>query len=237
MKYRSRNSSSPEAGFTLFELLIAMALTAIIGAVMFQTWNMTAQSGVDASRIVAEREKERIVLALLDNDMATMIFPGEENANLPPPATDSIELSDEFYEAMDRKRDDKKDKTSRTLLSFAGGTSLSGDSPSPGRAVCVEYVLRKSEREYALIRREREHCGLSGDFPWLETTLMDNISRASFEMVYADGKRLSAWKKEDLKPEPVAMRLTWTPSGEKEKEILFPVFPGSVDVEWEEESF
>lgn len=232
-----KNSFSPEAGFTLFELLIAMSLTAIIGAVMFQTWSMTAQSGADASRIVGEREKERIVLALIDNDMATMIFPGEENANLPSPTADPIELSDEFYEAMDRKKDDKKDKTTRVLLSFAGGTSLSGDSSSPGLAVCVEYSMRKSEREYALIRRERAHCGLSGDFPWLETTIMDNISRASFEMVYADGKRLAAWKKEDLKPEPVALRLTWTPAGEKEREILFPVFPGSVDVEWEEESF
>ncbi len=211
-----------------------MAITAIIGAVMFQTWDMTAQSGADVARITRERERERIVFALLDNDLAGMIFSGEENRRLPSPSTEPIEISDEFYEAMGRKKEDNRDKNSRTLLSFASETSVGEDAGSPGYPVCVEYVLRLTGTRHSLVRRERDLCGVSGDFPWTEAELMDNIERAAFEMIFQNGKKLAKWQKEDLTPPPIAIRLAWTPAGGEEREFLFPVFSGGADVEWEE---
>ena len=62
----------PPGGFTLFEMLIAMALTAVIGAVLFRTWDMVALSGRQAQQAVAARERERIVFGIIDNDMAAL---------------------------------------------------------------------------------------------------------------------------------------------------------------------
>ena len=49
-----------EAGFTLLELLIAMALTAVIGMVLFSTYSMVMNNGQSVRALVLEREGERI---------------------------------------------------------------------------------------------------------------------------------------------------------------------------------
>lgn len=215
-------------------MLIAMCLTAVIGAVMFQTWNMVAQNGMEAAKIVKNREKERIAFALMDNDIGSMIFPGEENQNLPAPAPAPIELSDDFYEAMDRKKENIKDRNIITLLSFAGGSSLSQESEAVGLPFCIEYNLRKTESGFALERRERQNCGISGDFPWQESVVLDNLKDAKFEMIFPNGRKLTQWQRADLSPQPVAVRLAWTAADNQEKEILFPVLPRRIEVEWEE---
>ena len=44
-----------EAGFTLLELLIAMALTAVIGMVLFSTYSMVMNNGQSVRALVLER--------------------------------------------------------------------------------------------------------------------------------------------------------------------------------------
>lgn len=215
-------------------MLIAMCLTAVIGAVMFQTWNMVAESGTEAARIIKSREKERIALALMDNDFVNMIFPGEENRNLPAPASAPIELSDEFYELMDRKKEDIKNKNTVTLLSFAGGGSLNQESELVGLPFCIEYNLRGNGANFALERRERPNCGVSGDFPWQESVLLDDLKEAKFELIFPNGSRLSHWQTADLNPQPIAVRLVWTARDSQEKEILFPLLPQRIEIDWEE---
>lgn len=234
MKFHLKNCSFPEKGFTLFELLIAMALTALIGAVLFQTWSMVAHSGAEAAKIVGAREGERIVFSLMDNDFTGMIFPGEETSNLPFPSKQPIELSGEFYEAMGKKKERKAKNGRKTLISFAGSTSLASDIASPGWPVCIEYVLEKNGAAYNLIRRERQTCGISGDFPWQENALLENIVDAQVELIFENGRRLAEWDARDLKIPPVALRLGWKSDNNSEKEILFPIFPWRVEVEWEE---
>lgn len=234
MKYRLKNCSSPDAGFTLFELLIALALTALIGAVLFQTWNMVAHSGADAARLVSQRERERTIFALMDNDFAGMIFPREETSNLPFPSKQPIDDSDEFYELMGRKKEKDAQGKRKTLIAFAGVTSLAADEAMPGWPVCIEYVLDKNNTNHDLVRREREACGISGDFPWRDNVLLENILDADVELIFENGRRLAQWDDSDLKFLPIALRLAWTGADNEEKEILFPVFPGRVEVEWEE---
>ena len=229
-----RNGSRPDRGFTLFETLIAMSLTAVIGAVMFQTWNMTAQSGAEAAKTIRERERERTAVSLMDNDFATMIFPGDENPNMPFPSPDPMEYAPEYYELLDKKKGDKKSDI-KTLLSFAGETSLTKERPMPGAAVCVEYRLRGKAGKYALERRERAHCGVSGDFPWLETVLLDKLQDAKIELLLAGGSSASRWGEADLSPLPSAVRLSWKDEKSREREILFPILPRRIEVELEED--
>ena len=234
MKYCLKNCFSPEDGFTLFELLIALALTALIGSVLFQTWNMTAQSGADAAKLVSRREKERIVYALMDNDFTGMIFPREETSNLPFPSTEPIDQSEEFYKIMGRDKKKRERNKRKTLISFAGVTSLASSETAPGWPVCIEYVLDGNGSNNTLLRRERQACGISGDFPWRENTLLENIRDAEAELIFDNGVRRTKWTDEDLKAQPVALRLIWTKSNGVEEEMLFPVFQGRIEVEWEE---
>lgn len=234
MKYHLKNSSSLDEGFTLFELLIAMALTAVIGAVLFQTWNMVAHSSVDAVKIVNKREKERIVLALMDNDFTGMIFPREETSNLPFPSRQSIDWSDEFYEALGKNKEKRAQNQRKTLIAFAGITSLATEAAMPGWPVCIEYILDKDGTKYNLLRRERQTCGIDGDFPWQENILMENIKDADVEFIFDNGRRLREWDSSDLKSPPEVLRFSWTSENNMEKEILFPLFPGRIEVEWEE---
>ena len=57
-------------GFTLFELLIAIMLTAVIGTVMFKTWDTAVKSGEKATQAVEGRERDRIVFGIMDNDQS-----------------------------------------------------------------------------------------------------------------------------------------------------------------------
>ena len=234
MKYRLKNCSSPDEGFTLFELLIAMALTALIGAVLFQTWNMVAHSGTDAAKLVRKRERERIVFSLMDNDFTGMIFPREETSNLPLPSKQPIDWTDEFYELMGRKKEQNSQKKDKTLITFAGVTSLTSNEAKPGWPVCIEYVLAKNGTNYNLLRREREACGISGDFPWRDNVLLENILDADVELIFENGRRLAQWDSTDLKFPPTALRLSWISPNHTENEILFPILAGRIDVEWEE---
>ena len=122
----------------------------------------------------------------------------------------------------------------KTLISFATATSLTREKTSPDAPVCVEYILRKTDAKYALARREREHCGLSGDFPWVENILLENLSDASAEIILQNGKKLSNWETEDLTPFPVALRLAWTTADANEQEILFPILPQRIEIDFEE---
>lgn len=174
-------------GFTLFELLIAIMLTAVIGTVMFKTWDTAVKSGEKATQAVEGRERERIVFGIMDNDMAAIQHPDAENSSLPRISKEPILPDEGFYKMMGRKKESGLPGGESVLLSFSTSSSIRQDGRFMGAPVCVEYrLVRQSADRYGLKRRERGMCGVSGDFPWDETMLMDNLQTAKMELVFED---------------------------------------------------
>lgn len=225
-------------GFTLFELLIAMMLTAVIGAVMFKTWDLVIRSGAKAQGVVEKRERERIVFGIMDNDMASLLLGSEENSRLPLPSRSPIVPDDEFNALMKRDADNSLPRGTTMLLSFAGEATIKPEGSPLGFPVCVEYVLRRGiGSKSSLVRRERDFCGISGDFPWTEAVLMEDLHEAGMQMILPDGSRLDQWTIEDLLAEPVAMRFYWKKNLTDEEEVFFPLFGRREEVGWDEKKF
>lgn len=226
-----------ERGFTLFELLIAMALTAVMGTVMFKTWDMVVSSGLKAKEVVNKRELERTVLNIMDNDMAAIQLPGDELSLLPMPSRRPIEPTANYFKLLGRRKSGKDEKNIVRLISFASGSSLKAEGAPTGFPVCVEYVLKSADNgDKRLFRRERDFCGVNGDYPWREALLMDKLEDARLELEMRDGSRLDNWAREDILAQPHAIRFSWRKKdAEKEEEHIFPFPERKLEIGWEKE--
>lgn len=225
-------------GFTLFELLIAIMLTAVIGTVMFKTWDTAVKSGEKATQAVEGRERDRIVFGIMDNDMAAIQHPDAENSSLPRISKEPILPDEGFYKMMGRKKESGLPGGESVLLSFSTSSSIRQDGRFMGAPVCVEYrLVRQSADRYGLKRRERGMCGVSGDFPWDETMLMDNLQTAKMELVFEDGAELETWQPADLDNMPSAIKFSFRKVGmAEEMEVYFPLFARSEEIGWEEKA-
>ena len=215
------------AGFTLVELLIAMTLTAVIGAVLFSTYGMVMDNGKTVRNRVLERESERVFRGILDNDVAGLCLIDDKQSTLPPLSREPIGLSDDYYRLTGTERPDASDD--EVLLSFATSSHLA-DVPAdalPG-PVCVEYVLRNGNKTAAFIRRERPYCGVQGDFPWTELVLVRNVRSLEIALFSAKTRFVADWPSplgDGMTPE--AVRFTLQKEEEKDPEtFIVPVFPG-----------
>ena len=164
-----RSMPKLEQGFTLVELLIAMVLTAIIGAVLFSTYILISDSGVKGRELVQSREAPRIFWGIAETDVSGMILSKE----LPLPSRTPILPSEKWQKATGESAEPAE---GTYLLTFATTSSLEG-GPELGLSgpVCVEYVARQGRSGMALIRRERPFCGVDGDFPWSEAVLLTGL--------------------------------------------------------------
>lgn len=177
-------------------MLIAMALTAVIGAVLFRTWDMVALSGRQAQQAVAGRERDRIVFGIIDNDIAAMHSASGGISSLPPLGKTAILSSEEYYRETGTEAPEPEEGES-ILLSFATGVSaLPGGVATASDMFCVEYRLRPaltSASRKMIVRRERAFCGISGDFPWREIVLFPSVATARFDLVLPGGQVVTEW--------------------------------------------
>lgn len=216
--------SRPDGGFTLVELLIAMTLTAIIGTVLFSTYRMVMDNGRAVRNRVIERESERVFRGIIDNDMAGMCVSEDRRSTLPLPSRRAITPSAEFYRATGADRPGPSND--RLIFSFATTTTLAehSEAPIPG-PVCVEYVLRSGHRGDAFVRRERDFCGIDGEFPWSEMVLVHDVSSLSVELFSAKTQFVSAWDFSTGEL-PEAVRFSLRRGNEDQPErFLVPIFP------------
>ena len=216
-------SAASPGGFTLFEMLIAMALTAVIGAVLFRTWDMVTLSGRQAQQAVAERERGRIVFGIIDNDIAAMRIVSEEMTTLPPLGKTAVISSEEYYKETETEAPEQEEGES-ILLSFATGTSALPESVSPsGGMFCVEYRLRStSSNRKMVVRRERPFCGVSGEFPWREIVLFPSLVTARFDLILPGGQTVTEWGEDGSdSSDAIGVRLVYKMSEAEDEEYFY----------------
>lgn len=214
-------------GFTLLEMLIAMTLTAVIGAVLFSTYNMVMDSGISIRKTVSQREGRRIFWTILDSDVSGLCL--MENV-LPPLSRVPISNSEAYLRWIGDEKESMKDSEDEILLSFATTTSLTESLQTSGSGpVCVEYRLRSGSNAKVLVRRERAFCGIDGNFPWEECVLLRNIRKIDVALYNrAQNQFETEWEPVQAGDAPESIRFTvhWdlTNSAE-ESQLVVPLFP------------
>lgn len=225
---------APPGGFTLFEMLIAMALTAVIGAVLFRTWDMVALSGRQAQQAVADRERKRIVFGIIDNDIAALHIASEGSSTLPPLGKTAILPSEEYCAETGREPPEPEEGES-ILLSLATRVSALPEVVSTaGDMFCVEYRLRPvASGRKMLVRRERAFCGVSGEFPWREIVLFPSLVTARFDLVLPGGQTATEWDGSDS-TNAVGLRLVCKMSETEDEECFYSCMTARrTEIGWE----
>ena len=202
-----------------------MTLTAIIGMVLFGTYAMVMDNGRHVRDLVLKREADRVFWGLLDNDMAGLCRIDNERV-LPPLSRAPITLSDSYYRRTGTERPDATED--RVLLSFATSSRLAEIpvSPLPG-PVCVEYVLRDGDNGgKAFIRRERDFCGVEGDFPWTELVLVHDVHKLDIALYTSKTHFVTEWSSPvEAERFPEAVRFSLQRETDAEPTILVaPIF-------------
>lgn len=230
------SSHAPSQGFTLFEMLIAMALTAVIGAVLFRTWDMVTLSGRQAQQAVADRERDRIVFGIIDNDIAALHTPSDGNSSLPPLSKVPILSTEDYYAETETEMPEPEEGES-VLLSFATGVSaLPGAASTSGDMYCVEYRLRPaSANRKMIVRRERAFCGVSGEFPWREIVLFPSVATARFDLVLPGGQPATEWAEDGSDSmDAIGLRLAYKMSETDDEEYFYSyIMTRRTEIGWE----
>lgn len=183
----------PHNGFTLLEMLIALALTAVIGVVLFSTYNIAATNSVWVRKTVSGREAERIIPGIFESDLAGFFHIPLQNqrTGLPPLSREPIRPSTASATYADWDIPESEDQI---LLSFPTSTSLVQEAPlGVSGPVCVEYVLRKAYARTSLVRRERAFCGVDGLFPWTEFVLARSVEDVAIALYEKDKGYVEDW--------------------------------------------
>lgn len=225
-----RHSAPPNnAAFTLLELLIAMMLTSVIGVVLFSTYRMVLENGQSLQKIVGERETGRMVKAVIDNDITSIIL-FSDNKLLPRPSQNPINLSAEYYEESG-KTAPEEDLT--VVFSFATTHSLVSTVKTPTPApVCVEYVLKDSKKGQNLIRRERAYCGIDVDLPWTDILMLQGLKSIEVAML-VETEYLVKWSGYKEAPSAVRFIFAYEDTIEDEEEFetfIIPILPQEIDI-------
>lgn len=166
MRRAGRRGDAGRSGFTLLEVLIAMALSAVIMVALFAVFNAVADVAAGVKSHEAEGYGQRALESILFDDLRSVYRGSGANYKFTGNSGAFLGSDGEF-------------------LSFCTTATLgaSGDGPSFSLRR-VEYLLDGNSREKTLIRREKSYCGVKGDWEWVEVPILKGI--ADLEAEYLD---------------------------------------------------
>lgn len=201
LKNSSKNSmptqmppSDRQAGFTLFELLIAMTLMATIITTLFALFSNVIDASQHARKRMAYDQAGRTILSIVEDDLRYML-----------PDMKTSELK--FDATLDSDTFDEQD-----LLGFASTSSLAFRTHEHVRSLqYVTYSLKEQDNDlFTLIRTERPNPTVKGDFKELKYPLLEDISECIFE--YYNGEYNEFQKDWGVEKTllPTAIRMTFT---------------------------
>jgi general secretion pathway protein J len=190
------------AGFTLLEILIAMAIFALVISSLYGAYSGTLETTemVESARDVDQAA--RLALMQMADDFSSLYYRKAEGENESSPF--------QFQGGMEAEGE------GGTVVEFASTAHLGFDVSFPSlRINRVSYVLEKqadSERYYRLIRTELPFVDLSGEREETAVELADTVESLTLTYLNEDGETLSQWNStaeetEGLLPRLVHIRL------------------------------
>lgn len=191
------------SGFTLIEVLVAVALSSVIMMALFGMFN----SVVDVASSVRNQENssygERTFEGILFDDLRSVYaaqgdffrFKGKSGSFL----------------GIDGQ-----------LMEFCSTASLNNSGGNPSFSLQrVEYGLKGGSDSKDIYRRERSYCGLTGDWEWVEVLILKGISDIEIEYYdQTDNSFVTEWDRPALQyPQSVSVKVTYP----DKREQLFSV--------------
>lgn len=181
------------AGFTLLEVLVAVALSAVAMMAVFTMFDTVTGLAVDVARNESAHYDNLAFEAVLFDDLRSLYLDEKDRAF-----------------RFDGNNAGLLDEESR-VMSFATTASLASEREAPPLSVQrVEYVLREREdgvRE--LVRRERPYCGLLGDWEWADAAVLEGFEDLDVGYLDAtDGSFADQWRG-TAPPQTLRVEVTW----------------------------
>lgn len=151
-------ASRGKAGFTLIEMIIAVALSAVIMMALFGMFS----SVVDVASSIKFQESssygERTFEGILFDDLRSVYAASGDSFRF-------IGKSGSFL-GLDGQ-----------IMEFCSSASLNSSGASPSFSLQrIEYVLKSNSDTKDIYRREKSYCGLSGEWEWVEVPILKGIS-------------------------------------------------------------
>ncbi len=198
------------SGFTLLEILIAIAILALVMSSLYGAYSGTLETTemVESARDVDQ--VARLALMQMVDDFSALYYRKAEGENENSPFR--------FQGGMDAEGE------GGTVVQFASTCHLGFDVSFPSlRINRVSYVLEKqadNQRYYRLVRMELPFVDLSGEREETAVELADTVESLTLTYLNEDGETLSQWdskaeETEGLLPRLVHIRLQL--AGEKSR--------------------
>jgi len=169
-------AATARGGFTLLEVLIAMALSAVIMMALFAMFDSVADVAAGVRKQEEASEGVRALESILFDDLRSLYagkkadfrFRGKSGSFL---GGDGI------------------------LMEFCTSASLGDNSEGACFSLQrVEYALKEDSGAGVLVRREKKYCGLSGRWPWVEAPIFKGVAELELEYFNAGSKAFqSEW--------------------------------------------
>ena len=212
------------AGFTLLEILIAIAILALVVSSLYGAYSGTMETTemVESARDVDQAA--RLALMQMVDDFSSLYYKEAEGEDEDSPFR--------FQGGMDGESE------KGTVVQFASTAHLGFDGSFPNlRINRVSYVLEKqadNERYYRLVRMELPFVDLPGEREETAIELADTVESLTVTYLNKDGETMSQWDSKDQDTEGILPRLVHIRlqlAGEKSR-----VFTATVALQaWEEE--
>lgn len=171
------------AGFTLLEILIAIAILALVVSSLYGAYSGTMQTTemVESARDIDQAA--RLALMQMVDDFSSLYYKKAEKENEDSPFR--------FQGGMDGESERE------TVVQFASTAHLGFDGSFPNlRINRVSYVLEKqadNQRNYRLVRMELPFVDLSGEREETAVELADTVESLTITYLNEDGEALSQW--------------------------------------------
>jgi type II secretion system protein J len=176
--------SAKAAGFTLLEILIALAILALVLSSLFSAYSetITTTELVETSREVDQAA--RLTLAQMADDLKSLYLQEVKGDPVNSP-----------YRFLGKS--EQSEGESLELMSFASTGHLGFESTGPSMSINrITYVLSKSEageRYFKLLRRERPFADFEGGGEATEVELADNVEELVVSYEGDGGTTVTAW--------------------------------------------